>query len=147
MKLSIFTNRKSTSLVFSTVLLAVILGSLTAYAMWSMSGVPARGSQAASESSARALPPVQNSPLAYGFIQANGTILSGSGNFTARLGTKGTYTIKIQGQNGNYFDYSTVVTPANSLSICAPDPAAEVTISCFAPSGGRQDTNFSFIVF
>ena len=50
------------------------------------------------------------SPVAFGTINGNGTIMSGSGNFTVSH-TGATYEIAINGENYSSSKYATVATP------------------------------------
>lgn len=53
-------------------------------------------------------------PLAFGFISANGTIASGSGNFTSTWDpVLNRYEIDITGENYFFSDYTSIVTPTS----------------------------------
>ncbi|MEI9930073.1 MAG: hypothetical protein WDM89_05815 [Rhizomicrobium sp.] len=62
-------------------------------------------------------------PLAFGFIGSDGTVASGSGNFSATV-SSGTYFIKIKKVDYFYSSFSTAVTPSlPQVSYCTTDSA------------------------
>lgn len=56
-----------------------------------------------------------SAPIAFGFISSDGSVISGTGNFTASWNSSAKrYEITISGQSYYYNTYSTVVTPSGS---------------------------------
>ena len=56
-------------------------------------------------------------PIAYGYINTNGTVASGSGNFTSVFDwANNWYAITITGRNYFFTNFSTVVTPSFNSS-------------------------------
>jgi hypothetical protein len=94
-------------------------------------------------------------PIAYGSIQADGTITSGSGNFTCTYsGTFTNYEIAITGESYSNIGYTTVITPVNSGSPVARTSTARETstsghllVYIWNLSGNRVQSDFSFIVY
>jgi len=94
-------------------------------------------------------------PVAYGSIRADGTIVSGSGNFTCTYsGTYTNYEITITGETYSNDDYTTVVTPVNAGSPVVRIPVTRQTSSSghllvyiWNLSGNRVQSDFSFIVY
>jgi len=90
-------------------------------------------------------------PIAYGRVEADGTITSGTGNFVVNRNIEGNYLIVITGQTNN----SEWVIVANSLSglprvmSIGYFPGAERTFSVvsWGLDSARADTRFSFIVY
>src|SRR3954454_11954077 len=76
-------------------------------------------------------------PIAYGYINTDGTVASGSGNFTSVFDSANQwYAIKITGKNYFFLNFSTVVTP--SFNSFAPAPtcgtgsvSGKLLITCY----------------
>ena len=94
-------------------------------------------------------------PIAYGSIQADGTIVSGSGNFTCTYsGSFTNYEIAITGESYSNNGYTTVITPVNSGTPVARTSTARETstsghllVYIWNLSGSRVQNDFSFIVY
>ena len=88
-------------------------------------------------------------PIAYGSIAADGTINSGSGNFTVFKSIYDQYFITIIGETYNALDFTTVVTPFNSGSrtFQTGDDANGNIVVAFYADGNIDDVNFHFITY
>jgi hypothetical protein len=94
-------------------------------------------------------------PIAYGYINTDGTVASGSGNFTSVFDSVNKwYAIKITGRNYFFSNFSTVVTP--SFNSFAPAPtcgtgsvSGKLLVACYNTAGARVQppAGFGFGVF
>jgi hypothetical protein len=94
-------------------------------------------------------------PIAYGYINTNGTVASGSGNFTSVFDSVNKwYAITITGRNYFFSNFSTVVTP--SFNSFAPAPicgtgsvSGKLLVACYNTAGARVQppAGFGFGVF
>lgn len=95
-------------------------------------------------------PNMAGTPIAFGYIDTSGAVLSGSGNFTASYdsGTN-TYTIAINGVGYYYSWYSTVITSSEPTpSVCTTDSfSGNLMIHCYTLRGARTSAHFGFIVY
>ena len=94
-------------------------------------------------------------PIAYGYINTNGTVASGSGNFTSVFdSTNKWYAITITGKNYFFSNFSTVVTPSFNSSAAAPgcgtgSVGGKLLVACYDTAGARVQppAGFGFGVF
>ena len=94
-------------------------------------------------------------PIAHGYINTNGTVASGSGNFTSVFDPVNKwYAIKITGRNYFFTDFSTVVTPSFSSASPAPicgtgSVSGKLLVACYDTAGARVQppAGFGFGVF
>jgi hypothetical protein len=89
--------------------------------------------------------------IAFGCIDENGTILSGSGNFTcAWEASNKWYRITISGEDYVYYNYTTVVTPVNSDYIHCFHSSVDGDLLIYAIDKYYYDesqSKFDFMVF
>ena len=87
-------------------------------------------------------------PICYGFIQFDGTIITGSGNFTAVRKQVGEFTITIDGENFNAQDYIATVT-AMGIPFLTSYSASEnnLIIEMENSAGSPVLGNVSFVVY
>jgi hypothetical protein len=89
-------------------------------------------------------------PICFGVVSSNGTIDSGTGNFsvTHSSGT-GIYTIGITGETYSFITYNTVVTPVGLSAILSSSfsSSGNLVIRLFNTNGTLVDADFSFVVF
>jgi hypothetical protein len=94
-------------------------------------------------------------PIAYGYINTNGTVASGSGNFTSVFDPANKwYAIKITGRNYFFSNFSTVVTPSFNSASPAPtcgtgSVSGKLLVTCYNTAGARVQppAGFGFGVF
>ena len=94
-------------------------------------------------------------PIAYGYINTNGTVASGSGNFTSVFDPVNKwYAIKITGRNYFFTNFSTVVTPSFNSATPAPicgtgSVSGKLLVACYDTAGARVQppAGFGFGVF
>jgi hypothetical protein len=94
-------------------------------------------------------------PIAYGYINTNGTVASGSGNFTSVFDSANNwYAITITGRNYFFTNFSTVVTPSFNSSAPAPicgtgSVGGKLLVACYNTAGARVQppAGFGFGVF
>ena len=94
-------------------------------------------------------------PIAYGYINSNGAVASGSGNFTSVFdSTNNWYAITITGRNYFFSNFSTVVTPSFNSSAAAPScgtgsVGGKLLVACYNTAGARVQppAGFGFGVF
>lgn len=87
-------------------------------------------------------------PIAYGTINASGTIQSGTGNFTVTKASTGRYEIAINNENYYYADYTTNVTLISSAGMTATTSASsELVVYTYNTSGTQADRIFQFVVY
>ena len=95
-------------------------------------------------------PSPRRDPLAYGFVYENGTIASGTANFTVNWNSSANwYEIQLTGINYYYSNYSTVVTVTiPHLTFCHTDSVGgKLLVRCFNESGNPIQADFAFGVF
>jgi hypothetical protein len=89
-------------------------------------------------------------PIAYGTINQDGTIATGTGNFTSTWNsTLSYYEIILTGENYISANYVTVVSPINSLSLISSYSSnnnLRVQVMSF-PGGTIIQTSFSFVIY
>ena len=89
-------------------------------------------------------------PICYGNVSSTGFVTAGSGNITVTHSSTGFYTIAIAGENYQFQQYITVVTPIGTI---APALAAtgsgggELQVSVYNLAGTKIDNNFHFVVY
>ena len=91
-----------------------------------------------------------NKSVAYGKINGNGAILSGSGNYNVSRTAVGTYQITIAGETYTYQNYTTLVTPNNNTTAIIPTTyAASSNLIIYTRnlSNVLTDVIFSFIIY
>ena len=94
-------------------------------------------------------------PIVYGYINSDGTVASGSGNFNSVFdSTNKWYAITITGRNYFFSNFSTVVTPSFNSSAPAPScgtgsVSGKLLVACYNTGGARVQppTGFGFGVF
>jgi hypothetical protein len=89
-------------------------------------------------------------PICYGTVNANGTIASGTPNFSAAWTAGGDYVIQIEGENYNGTSYTTVVTPISTVPLIGTTYAisnAFLGVRIFNLSSTAIQNGFSFIVY
>lgn len=93
--------------------------------------------------------PKNAAPVAYGTVNSNGTISSGSGNFTVTW-TGTWYEITITGESYHYLSYQAV---ANTIGGTVPrfattsSVSGRLIVSIFDLSGNNQPNMFNFVVY
>jgi hypothetical protein len=88
-------------------------------------------------------------PISYGNVQSNGSINTGSGNFSVNRTGIGTYYITITGNNYHYLTYLATVTPAftNSPRIAVTSSfSGDLIVRIFDMAGNLVDGYFNFVV-
>ena len=94
-------------------------------------------------------------PIAYGYINTDGTVASGSGNFTSVFDSANKwYAITITNRNYFFSNFSTVVTPSFNSSSPAPicgtgSVSGKLLVACYNTAGARVQppAGFGFGVF
>jgi hypothetical protein len=94
-------------------------------------------------------------PIAYGYINTDGTVASGTANITSVFDSVNKwYAITITGRNYFFSNFSTVVTPSFNSSAPAPicgtgSVSGKLLVACYNTAGARvQPPNgFGFGVF
>lgn len=89
-------------------------------------------------------------PLAYGVVFMDGTILSGSGNFSVTHAGTGDYRIAIDGETYDSDLYTCVATPRNTINAMLLTMGAKndkLRICTWFKSGIAADNTFNFIVY
>ena len=89
-------------------------------------------------------------PLAFGFVQSNGNITSGSGNYTATwVGTNNRYEIIISGENYNVFNYTTIITGSSESidKVRLDSISGKLLIYLYNSVGSLIQGNFQFITY
>lgn len=88
-------------------------------------------------------------PICYGAVDANGTILSGTGNFTVSTTPPGYYEVTITSESYTNAGYTTSANPLNSnprfLSI--GNNGGKLVVRVFTIAGTLVDTPFHFVVY
>lgn len=87
-------------------------------------------------------------PLAFGFVNSDGSVASGSGNFTASVSSN-LYTISIKKVSYYYSSFATIVTPAvPDVSYCTTDSVGgNLLVHCYNSSGASTPASFAFVTF
>jgi len=101
-------------------------------------------------SSGIAKPSARRNPLAYGYVNQDGTKASGTGNFTSDWNASSSwYEIKINNVNYFYSKYSTVVTPSGPHgALCYSDSAnGMLLVRCYTTAGDPTQALFGFGTF
>src|SRR3954454_4175807 len=91
-------------------------------------------------------------PIAYGHINSDGTVASGSGNFTSVFDpVNHRYAIKITGVKYFFTNFSTIVTPdlvVDPAPTCGISSlSGKLLIACYDTAGARIQVSFGFGVF
>ncbi len=89
-------------------------------------------------------------PLAYGVILFDGTILSGSGNFSVIKGGTGDFEIDINGETYDSDIYTCVAMPRNTINLILlsmGDVNDHLRIRTWNKFGTALDNTFHFIVY
>lgn len=90
-------------------------------------------------------------PIAYGNISSTGFVQASSGNVTVIAdGIVGYYNIEIAGENYQFQQYITVVTPIGSTSpviACTGSGAGNLQVYLYNIAGADVDQNFHFVVY
>lgn len=86
----------------------------------------------------------------WGYVNSDGTIRTGSGDFTVTHTGTGTYAISFRGVPANAQLAATVSagqTSGTTYANIATDPTPSgMTVRCIQPSGANQDSSFGFVV-
>lgn len=89
-------------------------------------------------------------PVCYGNVSASGFVSAGSGNFTVTHLTTGWYSIAITGENYQFQQYITVVTPIGTTTpavAATGSGGGELQVSVYNIAGTKIDNNFHFVVY
>jgi hypothetical protein len=94
-------------------------------------------------------------PIAYGFINTNGTVASGTANISSVFNPAFSwYEITITGRNYFFSNFSTVVTPVFTSTVPAPicgtsSVSGKLLVKCFNTAGApvQPPNGFGFGVF
>jgi len=89
-------------------------------------------------------------PIAYGVVSYNGTILSGSGNFTVSHPGTGDFRITIAGETFTSDDYTANATARDTTAariVTIGDNAGDLRVRVWTSGGSATDNTFHFIVF
>ena len=94
-------------------------------------------------------------PIVYGYVNSDGTVASGSGNFAWVFDSINKwYAITITGRNYFFSNFSTVVTPSFNSSAPAPScgtgsVSGKLLVACYNTGGARVQppAGFGFGVF
>jgi len=88
-------------------------------------------------------------PICYGSVDANGTILSGSGNFTVTSTPPGYYEITITGETYSNSGYTTSATPVsgNPRFISTANNGGKIVVRTWTSAAALVDTLFHFAVY
>lgn len=86
--------------------------------------------------------------LAYGTINANGTIANATSNVTVTKASTGSYDITIAGENYYYLDYTTVVSLSTSIGfVRAVSVSGKLKVYTYNSAGTLADEVFQFVTF
>ena len=96
--------------------------------------------------------PASATPIAYGYVTAFGSILSGSGNFSVTWDSiNSRYLVDIDNENYFVSDYTTIITPASSSPRLATTSSisGDLIVRIFDPlnSYNLVQTNFQFVTY
>lgn len=90
-------------------------------------------------------------PIAFGFIDLNGSIESSTASVTNSIwnSSLSRYEITISGESYYYTDYVTVVTPEGGTPVIATTASVsgKLIIFLYNTSGGKVQANFQFVTF
>ncbi len=89
-------------------------------------------------------------PIAYGVVSYNGTILSGSGNFTVSHPATGDFRITISGETFNSNDYTAIADARNTTAAritTIGDNSGDLRVRIWTSGGSATDNTFHFIVY
>ncbi|AXY76068.1 hypothetical protein D3H65_19680 [Paraflavitalea soli] len=89
-------------------------------------------------------------PIAYGNVSSTGFANTGSGNFTVSHTSTGFYEITITGENYQFQQYITVVTPIGTIApiiAATGSGAGKLQVSTYNITGADTDSNFHFVVY
>lgn len=124
--------------------------SATAYAGNFKGKVNVSGDITKTYSATAANPERRATPICYGTVNVNGTIASGTPNFSCNWDNAGYYVIQLEGENYNATNYTTVITPISGSPLIAtsnPLTGAFLTVRIFNLTGVNVQNAFSFIVY
>ncbi len=122
----------------------------------SSSAVAQQGGTDSVSAQSHGLPPTaRRKPLAYGYINTDGSVASGSPNFTSVYdSTNKWYVITLTGTNYLFSNFSTAVTPSFNSSSPAPtcgtgSVSGNLLVACYNTAGARVQppAGFGFGVF
>ncbi len=87
-------------------------------------------------------------PIAYGTVESNGTIFSGTGNFTASE-SSGVFTIEVNGESLSASNSSCSIVPYSSTfrSSSVLHSAGKLNVYIYDISGNKAATTFQFIIY
>jgi len=89
-------------------------------------------------------------PIAYGVVEDNADVKSGTGNFQVSKTATGVYTITITDETYTWENYTTLVTIRDvgyRVALTSEDNGNLVVRTRYANDGTYADSNFSFIVY
>ncbi len=88
-------------------------------------------------------------PIAFGYVRENGTIASGSGNFTAFRDGLNIYHITITGENYDFEDYTTTVTASENFLTLIPSTGGngELLVLFRESDSTLRPTDFQFVTY
>lgn len=88
-------------------------------------------------------------PICYGSVDAAGTILSGSGNFSVTTTPPGFYEITITGETYTNSGYTTSATPvsSNPRFLSTGNSGGKIVVRTFTSASALVDTLFHFVVY
>ena len=88
-------------------------------------------------------------PICYGSVDANGTILSGSGNFTVTSTPPGYYEVTITGETYTNSGYVTNASPINSSPrfLSTGNTGGKLVVRTWTTASALVDTPFHFVVY
>lgn len=87
-------------------------------------------------------------PIAYGTIRDNGSIYTGSGNFTVVRTSTGKYHITISGETYRFFDYAAVVSLITGPGFIDHGSVSNtLAVDIYDTSGTPTDGIFTFVVY
>jgi hypothetical protein len=108
-------------------------------------------SQMAGREQRMARPDLRAKVLSFGYINTDGSIASGSGNFTASYdSTNVRYSIAISGVSYFFSSFSTTVTPSIPIAgtECRTDSlGGKLLVQCYNLAGSPVQAAFGFITF
>lgn len=88
-------------------------------------------------------------PVAFGFVNSDGSQGSGTGNFSSRWRSDNVYEISINGEDYKYANYATVATPACDAPILVGTASdnGHLLVEFFNLGGDHTQCRFHFVVF
>jgi hypothetical protein len=141
--------------MLKTVTATAVLAAIPLFFAGSSSAV-AQGLTDSVSAQSHGLPPTaRRKPLAYGYINTDGSVASGTGNFTSVFdSTNKWYVITLTGTTYFFSNFSTVVTPSFNSSSAAPtcgtgSVSGNLLVACYNTAGARVQppAGFGFGVF